>query len=59
MNMILQRQMLVPVRGSKPLLAEAIIPCLTRERCQSVLDLDEQMKRLCNEIREWNNVGER
>ena len=37
-------------------LARKLIPKMTRENMQGALDLDEQMKELCNQIRKWNGM---
>ena len=43
-------------REEKPLLAEQLVPYMTRERLAEVLDLSERLDRLCGEIRKWNNL---
>jgi putative ATP-dependent endonuclease of the OLD family len=39
----------------KYLLAELLIPKMTRQNCEKRLDLDIHMTRVCEEIRKWNN----
>ncbi|MFZ6708986.1 ATP-dependent nuclease [Undibacterium sp. TC9W] len=39
----------------KPLLAEKLVPLMTKKNLESCLGLDEQMKLVCERIRSWNN----
>jgi putative ATP-dependent endonuclease of the OLD family len=45
-------------RREKPMLAEAISRYLELDACRTVLDLNEQMTKLCARIREWNGISE-
>lgn len=42
----------------KPLFAEKIVPLLTAENSFAILDLEEQIRRICNLIRKWNGIDE-
>lgn len=51
---------LIPNEGTKysakkPLLAEKLIPDMTKANLLGVLDLDECMNRVCSEIENWNS----
>lgn len=39
----------------KSLLAENLVPHMTKENLSRMLDLDEQMKKICKEIEKWNS----
>lgn len=41
--------------GKKPLLAEKLAPHMTKECLSEVLDMDDNMNRLCTAIRSWNS----
>ena len=41
--------------AKKPLLAERLIPHMTRENLSQVLDLDRHMVKVCASIRSWNS----
>ncbi len=45
-------------RERKPLLAEAIVPLLTKANCEKQLDLGERLDQLTGRIREWNRLPE-
>lgn len=41
--------------SKKSLLAENLVPHMTKENLSRMLDLDEQMKKICKEIEKWNS----
>lgn len=41
----------------KPLLAEQLVPNMTRENISTVLDLEGQLNKLCSTIRSWNSMA--
>lgn len=41
--------------GKKTLLAEKIIPYMTKENVSLMLDMDESMERICSIIKSWNS----
>ena len=41
--------------GKKTLLAEKIIPHMTKENLSVMLDMDESMDRICSIIKSWNS----
>lgn len=43
--------------SKKPLLAEQLVPTMTRDNISNVLDLEEQLNNLCSTIRRWNSMG--
>jgi predicted ATPase len=40
----------------KPLLAERLVPHMSREGFNGILDLDERMREVCSQIRRWNGL---
>jgi len=42
--------------SKKPLLAEQLVPNMTRNNISNVLDLEEQLNNLCSIIRSWNSM---
>ncbi|MES9853990.1 MAG: AAA family ATPase [Candidatus Thiodiazotropha sp. L084R] len=45
----------VKYSAKKPLLAEKLIPYMSLECMNEILDLNEQMERVCSQISRWNN----
>lgn len=43
--------------SKKPLLAEQLVPCMSRDNISNILDLPEQLNNLCSIIRSWNCMG--
>lgn len=43
--------------SKKPLLAEQLAPSMTRDNISNILDLEDQLNKLCSLIRSWNSMG--
>lgn len=53
LNKIIDREG-IKYNGKKTILAEKIIPHMTKENLSTVLDMDESMKQVCSIIKAWN-----